>query len=217
MSEQLPGYARVVAGTMVHQQLNKPFSGRPYLKYGQCIGLWSYLSEIGGILGAKHAANFDVFVSAFLGMSGSDGAAKRFFVETANKVVGDHPLDSMQFFDYIQADFISRIGYTGDAYSFFAKHGTEKIPPETAAESAWGYASAAGALGALHPDLVHAMFERTYAARQGEEWERAHDAGLDIPAKQPLRSYKEAEETENKDFRRYCRECRPDLYSILSP
>src|SRR5437016_10676464 len=47
----------------------------------QCLGIWSYLFEVGGILGAKHAAKTDAFVSAFLGQSGPSGAAKSFLVE----------------------------------------------------------------------------------------------------------------------------------------
>jgi hypothetical protein len=59
--EQMPAYARAVAASVIQQHLNKPFLGRPYLKYGQCLGLWSYFFELGGILAGKHASNLDAF------------------------------------------------------------------------------------------------------------------------------------------------------------
>ena len=76
----------------IQAQLNKPFFGRPYLKLGQCFGLWGYMLELGGILGAKHAAKTDAFVSAFLGMSGAPGLAKGVLVEQASGMAQGHSL-----------------------------------------------------------------------------------------------------------------------------
>ncbi len=56
--EQLAGgYWRGVAEHFITAQINKPFFGRPYLKLGQCFGLWGYHFELGGMLGSKHRAN----------------------------------------------------------------------------------------------------------------------------------------------------------------
>ena len=69
--EQIPGgYWRAVAQDLISDQLIKRFLGRSYLRLGQCLGLWGYLFELGGILAAKHGAKLDAFVPAFLGMSG---------------------------------------------------------------------------------------------------------------------------------------------------
>jgi hypothetical protein len=92
MDEIPGGFWRAVAEGFIHAQLNKPFFGRPYLKLGQCFGLWSYMLEVGGILGAKHAAKTDAFVSAFLGMSGTSGIAKSVLVEQASGMLQGHPL-----------------------------------------------------------------------------------------------------------------------------
>jgi hypothetical protein len=214
--ENISGYARVLARARVEQQLNKPFLRKPYLKYGQCHALWAYFFQLGGILGAKHSANLDAFGSAFLGAQGEPGALKRFFTEVANDLVTRSVSDSMTFADYVSAEFIGRVGYSGDADSFFFKHGMDKIKPETAAELAWQYAEQGAALGAIYPHVVRKMFERTHAAVPKEKWERAHAAGLDIPPEQDRMSYEEVEEGEDEVFMAYCRECCPNLYSILA-
>jgi len=45
MDEIPGGFWRAVAEGFIQSQLNKPFLGRPYLKLGQCLGIWSYLFE----------------------------------------------------------------------------------------------------------------------------------------------------------------------------
>ena len=169
MDEIPGGFWRAVAEGFIHGQLNKPFFGRPYLKLGQCLaGLWPYLLELGGILGAKHAAKPDAFVSAFLGMSGEAGVARRVLVEQANRMLGRHSLGSMTFWDYVGADVTDRLGYKADGWSdLIMERGTEKIPPKVALTNGWEYASAGAALGATHPDVLRAMFERTYVRVPG--------------------------------------------------
>jgi hypothetical protein len=217
MDEIPGGFWRAVAEGFIHGQLNKPFFGRPYLKFGQCLaGLWPYLFELGGILGTKHAAKPDAFVPAFLGMSGEAGVARRILVEQANKMLERQALGSMRFWDYVGADVTDRLGYKADGWSgLIMERGTQKIPPKVALTNGWEYASAGAALGATHPDVLRAMFERTYVRVPEEKWQWAYAAGLDIGPEQPRTNYGEAEETENKNFMEYCREFRPELYSVL--
>ena len=147
-----------MAEGFIQGQLNKPLFGRPYLKFGQCFGLWGYMIELGGILGAKHASKPDAFVPAFLGMSGAAGVAKRVLVEQANSIVQRHSLGSMNFWDYVGADVADRMGYKGDGWhSFVTERGAEKCPPKFALTNGWGYASAGAALGTTHPDILRAM------------------------------------------------------------
>lgn len=214
--QNISGYARVLARTRVEQQVNKPFLRKPYLKYGQCYGLWGYFFQLGGILGAKHSANLDAFGHAFLGARGPSGAVKTFFTEVAKRLVTDSVSDSMTFADFVGAEIIGRVGYTGDAHRFFFDHGMEKLRPNTAQELAWQYSEQGAALGAMYPHIIRRMFEQTHAAVSKEDWERAHAAGLNIPPEQDLMSYEETEEGEDEVFMAYCRECCPDLYSILS-
>lgn len=72
------------------------------------------------------------------------------------------------------------------------------------------------ALGAMTPDVVRAMFERTYAALPKERWQEAHAAGLDIGPAQSRQDYEEAKEEENKNFMEYCRQFQPVLYPVLN-
>jgi hypothetical protein len=217
MDEIPGGFWRAVAEGFIQGQLNKPFFGRAYLKLGQCFGLWGYMMELGGILGARHAAKPDAFVSAFLGMLGEAAAANRFLVGTANKLLERHSLSSMKFWDYVGADIADRLGYKGQDWSgLIMERGTQKFPPRVVLTNAWEYASAGAGLGTTHPNVLRAMFERTHAPVPQEEWQQAYAAGLDIGPEQPRTNYSEAEQTENKNFMEYCEQFRPDLYSLLN-
>lgn len=214
--ENISGYARVLARVRVGQQVNKPFLGKPYLKYGQCLVVWPYFFQLGGVLGAKHASNLDDFGRAFLGMRGPPGSLEKCFTEMAKRHVADARSESFTFFGYIAADFIRRVDYADDASRFFSECGMKKLPSNIAEEQAWLYSVQGSALGAIYPHIIKRMFDQTYAAVPKENWERLHYAGLNIPPEQDLMNYEETEEGENEAFMDYCRECCPDLYSILS-
>jgi hypothetical protein len=161
--------------------------------------------ELGGILGARHAAKTDAFVSAFLGMSGASGIAERVLVEQASRMLQGHLLPAMNFWDYVGAAVTDRIGYKGEGWhTLVSERGTQKVPPKLALTNAWEYASAGSALGTTHPDVLRAMFERTHARVPEEEWQFMYSAGLDIEPKQPRNNYGEAEGTENNNFMEYC-------------
>ncbi|HPF99117.1 MAG TPA: hypothetical protein PLE77_03555 [Kiritimatiellia bacterium] len=213
--EKISGYARVLARARIDQEVNKPFFGKPFLKYGQCYGLWGYFFQSGGILGAKHAANLDAFGHAFLGLHGPSGAVKTAFTEIATKLVTDSVSDSMKFADYVGADVVKRVGYAGDALTYFTEHGMDKLTPATAENMAWEFSSDGAALGAIHPDMIRRMFDQAHAAIPKEKWERMRSAGLNIPPEQDVMSYEETEQGENEGFMAYCQQCCPDLYSVL--
>jgi hypothetical protein len=216
MDETPGGFWRAVAEGFIQGQLNKPFFGRAYLKFGQCFGLWGYMMELGGILGAKHAAKPDALVSALMGMSGAPGISNRVLVEQGNRILAQHSLGSMTFWDYVGADMAARIGYKSDGWhSLVVERGAQKIPPRIALTNSWEYASAGAALGSTHPDVLRGMFERTHKSVPEKEWRSAYVAGLDIGPAQPRTSYAEAEATENKNFMEFCQQFRPDLYAIL--
>jgi hypothetical protein len=212
--DKIAGYARVMARTRVEQEMNKPFLGKPYLKYGQCWAVWSYFFQLGGLLGARHSANLDAFATAFSGAHGEPGAAERFFSEVANSLMAKPVSDSTPL-DYVGAEFIGRLGHASDPWSFFFENAMQKIKPDFAEELAWQYATDGAALGAMYPGIFREMFERMHAARPKENWERARAAGLNLPVEQDVMSYEEAAEGEDEAFMDYCRRCCPNLYSIL--
>jgi hypothetical protein len=217
MDEIPGGFWRAVAEGFIQGQLKKPLFGRPHLKFGQGFGLWGYMVELGGILGAKHAANIDAFVSAFLGMGpGEPGVVNRVLVAQANSIVERHSLASMNFWDYVGADIADRTSYKGGGWhNLVSELGANKLEPKLALTNSWEYASVGAALGTTHPDVLRAMFERTHAPVSKETWRRWYVAGLDIGPEQPQTSYAEAEATENKNFMEFCQQFRPDLYADL--
>lgn len=213
--EKISGYARVLAKARVQQQASKPFFGKPNLKYGQCYGLWGYFFQLGGILGGRHSANLDAFGPAFLGAHGPAGAVKHFFTEVANRIVGEF-VETMKFQDYIWLEFARRVGYAGDFPTYFAEHGMEKLPSNTAEELAWQYSESGAALGAIYPQVVRQMFIQTHAAIPNDKWQQMRAAGLNLPVEQDAMSFEETENGENQAFMLYCRECCPDLFVVLN-
>jgi hypothetical protein len=217
-SEQIPGgFYRAVAEDFIRAQANKTLFGRSYLKLGQCTGLWGYLFELGGLLGAKHRVKLDAFVLAFLGMGpGAAGVAERGLVAIANKILGQHSLGSMDTWHFVGAEVANRIGYKGEWHSLIMERGTEKIPPALATKNAWEYAAAGTALGTMAPDVARGMWERTRAEVSKERWQLLYSAGLDIGPEPPAReSYEQAQDAENKNFIEYCRQAWPNLYPAL--
>jgi hypothetical protein len=188
--------------------------GKPYFKLGQCLWLWAYLYQIGGMLAAKHIANIDAFGHVFLGVEGAAGAVKNFFDEVAHKYVSlGRVSNSITFFQYVEAEFTQRIGTTGDNY--FVVHGMDKLPLDITENLACQYGEQGAAVGATHPDIIRAMFERTYASVPKEEWNFAYTAGLDIGPEQPRMNFADVQETANTAFVAYSKDYRPDLYPIL--
>ena len=52
--------------------------------------------------------------------------------------------------------------------------------------------------------------------RDEKSWQSAREAGLDIPEKQDLLTYDEAEQEEVESFLDYCQQYAPSLYVSLS-
>jgi hypothetical protein len=214
--ENISGYARAFARTRIKEQTSKPFLGKPYFKYGQCYMLWSYLVQLGGILGAKHSANLDAFIYVFVGARGPSGAAYKVCSEIAKKVPAGILNNPITFSDYVGAEFISRGGHSGDPSKYHIEHMMIKIPPEIANEQALEFSMAGVALGVIYPHKIRSMFDLTHKELPKENWARMYAAGLNISPTKDLMSYEEAEEIENKAFMDYCREFCPELYNILS-
>lgn len=214
--EQLAGYARVLARAMADQNQQKPLLGKPYLKLGQCLFLGTHCFQLGGILAAKYSDKLDAFGPAFLGAQGEPGAVQRFFAEVARGIVDHYLSDSTTFLDYVVADLMRRLDYSGETVSFFQSFGMQEIKPATAVDFAWQCAESGAALGAIHPDEMRKMFDRSHSSIPKESWERARAAGLDIPPEQEILSYDDAEDDHDQLFMEYCGECCPDFRAILA-
>lgn len=205
-----------MARIRVNQELNPQILGKPYLKFGQCIALGGYFFQLGGMLGARHQMKLDAFGDAFLGATGDPGAVERLFTELANDIVSRSSDDSMTFYDYVSKEFSRSVGYVGDPARFLIEHGLDKIAPEMAVDIARRYAEEGAALGAIYPDELRKMYERSYAAVPKKQWDEARAAGLNIPSEQAFITYEELEEADNEVFMAYCQKCCPGLYAILS-
>lgn len=174
------------------------------------------LFQLGAILGAKYRFNLDAFGNAFLGATGSPGAVGRYFSALADDLLWHSITDSTTFGNFVDRDYRRRIGFAGDDMRFFRECGMNKISLEQAVDLAWQYANDGAALGAVRPEIVTDVFDRSHAVVPKEQWDLARLAGLDIPQEQPVMSYTEVENGENETFLAYCQQCCPDLYPVLN-
>jgi hypothetical protein len=214
--EKVYGYARVVGRYRIEQEVNKPIFGKPYLTYGQCRAIFGYFLQLGGILGAKYVANLDAFGKAFLGLSGPPGGIKRMFTDLAMEIVKAHIIESKGFMDLVDDNIMKRLDYHGNVESFFIKHIKDKYYPENAETITKQFSTYGAALGAIYPDIIKKMYAKTHSEVAKEEWSKFYVAGLNISPKQGLMSYEETEKLENDAFMDYCRDCCPDLRSVLN-
>lgn len=208
----IAGYARILIRSRVEDAQSKRIFGKPYVKLGQCYLLWSYFFQLGCVLGSRHSRHVDAFVHAMFGVRES---ADTVIADTAARLVPESVDSTMKFSDYILRKLMESTE-TEDLPTFIAKAGMSKLDSESAIAAAWLDALDGAAIGAVHPDLVREMFALSHAPRPKENWDRARDAGLDLPAEQDLMTYEELEEAEDESFMHYCKECCPDLYAILN-
>jgi|SRR5579871_857082 len=214
--DKVAGYAGLVARIRVAEEQTKPFLRKPYLRYSQCPMLWAYCFQLGGALATKHKANLDAFIHAFLGMHGEAGAAKRACTNIANSIMERTEVSSMTPLDFVMTNFVGRINHNGNAFDYFVEHERDKLPSKTAIILSWQFASDGCALGAIFPKIVREMYLRLYTDRgDKEDWERARDAGLDIPAWEDRVTFEEFREEEDERFMAFHRQHQPDLYSML--
>jgi hypothetical protein len=210
------GYAKILAGHRIEQQQNKPLLGKPYLKYGQCYGLFGYFMQLGCVLGAVHGDKPDSFGEAFLGLHGPPGGVQQFFEEAVEEHVLDRITGEDTIGDYVTSEQINRFKYPGNRDRFLLEFGNQKVPVDVAMEGAWQFAEQGAMLGAMYPDVAKGLYERTHAPQDPEMWEKARRAGLDLPEKQDLISFAEYFEGENELFMEYCKSVCPHHYERLS-
>lgn len=213
--ENIPGFAFAMAEYRVQQERQKPFLGKPFVRYGQCLFMASYFFQLGGILGGRFRDRLDDFGWAFLGMRGEAGAMGRFYGEVA-KVMLPQLAECLTISDYVSRTQSELLHFKGDRSELLVQQGMQKIKLDSAAHMCYNYAQGGSVLGALQPDHFKQLFEETHKKADEESWQRFRAAGLDIPEQQDVMTYDEVEQEENESFMAYCQQCAPSLYVSLS-
>lgn len=182
MDEIPGGFWRPVAEGFIQRQIKKPFLRRAYLVFGECFSLWAYMMEMAGILAAKHAAKPDALVSALMGMSGAPGVAKRVLVEGGNRMLAQHSLGSMTFWDYVAADIAARTGLKVDDVAAQA----DRMLAQELAQHSLGPVTFSGRKRDFWTSLITAMGAQKTQPKAAltNSWEYA-SAGADLGATHP--------------------------------
>jgi|GEM_PF-1712587 len=218
-NDEIPyGFWRYIASDFIELNRTKPFFGKPYLKLGQCIELWSQLFEIGGILGSKHPNKVGALVSCFLGMSGASGIAEKVLGDISEKLQPTSSLVSMKIYDYIMKATAKKMNYS-EGGNFLIENGNLKIIEEANLTMGWNFASSGLSLGVYYPEVFRKMFDCTYATVNKEEWSFANKSGLAIPSEQPTHEYLEQELLWNEAFLEFSAKNNQGIYfaSLSNP
>jgi len=199
------------------KEQHKPLFGKPFLRYGQCLSLFSYFFQLGGVLGTKFRDKPDDFVWAFLGIKGEAGAAVRWWRDVVDSLLV-HMRQSEQIIDYVVSCECERekLHITGGLPELLLTHGMNKTKLAKAGANCWGYAVDGSAYGALCPNDFRRLWDASHRKRDEELWKRARNAGLDIPAQQDAVTYAECEAGEVESFLAYCQDYAPALHASLS-
>ncbi len=212
--EKISGYAAVIINHRIKKDATKSLFGKPTLKYAHCLAMSAYFMQVGAILAAKYRNNFDAFGHAFLGTTGDEGAMQRLANDSIDLIV-NRIKDGMTFFHYVIEEQIERIQYPSSSANFLLECGPEKLDLETAHPFIKDFAMEGTFLGACRPELALKLFEEHDVPVNSQEWNRAREAGLNIPEKQTLMSWSEVQDAEDEVFIEYCKQCAPPLYTIL--
>jgi hypothetical protein len=213
--EQISGYVIVLSKTMIEQQLNKPFFGKPYLKFGQCFIMMMSFFQMGGILGAKYSNKYDSFARAFLGVKGENDAIINSFNKIKDMIVNDFDLNSMSIFSYNLHAFKQKIGYLGNDENFLHEYFMKKVPQTIAMELIQLSALSGASIGVTHPTLIKNLYENTHVKEPQDRYKLAVSIGLNIPEKQEIVPYEEEEKIDSTEFMEYCKSCCPSHYNVL--
>lgn len=209
------GYAGLSAKYRVEQESQKRLLGKPFVKYGQCLAMFGYFFQLGGILGARYRDRLDEFGFAFTGLQGEPGSVNRYYADVAESIIAQ-VTECPSILDYIAKSECKKMNCNADLSELFLHHGMKKVRLESTIADCWYNAMYGAAFGAICPDDFRQLFERTHRKRDDESWRFARAAGLDIPERQDVMSYDEIEQEESEAFLNYCQQVTPAVYDSIS-
>jgi hypothetical protein len=211
---QVIGYSRVLARDRINQEATKPFFGSPYIKIGQCLMLWSYFFQLGGMLGSKYSSELGPFALVFLGAHGEEDKITEFLCDLIqNKIEYD---DSMSFFNYTTNKLLKKAKTKITLTEFLKTVGNERMDIKNAKEIALEFTMDGVALGAVSLEIINGFYSRTYCQTPKHEWTKAHLAGLNIPPQQDIIPYEDALAEEDNAFITYCAKLYEEMLTMPS-
>ncbi len=215
--EQFAGYVIDLSKAGIDQQLNKPFFGKSYLKFGQCVIMMMSFFQLGGILGAKYAKKCDSFAQAFLGITRENGTItiESYFNKINKMIVDDFDLTSMNVFSYILNAYKQDIKYSGNDENFIHEYFIKKISAGVSMQQIQLFALRGASIGVTHPKLIKILYQNTHIKESEDRYKLAVSCGLNIPEKQEIIPYEEEEKIDITEFLEYCKFYCPDLHDVL--
>lgn len=216
--ERVSGYALALASFRLQKESHRRFLGlgKPHVLAGGCLTVSGYLFQIGGMLGRKYACKLDIFAYAFLGAAGEPGAIERFFRTLTQQRVLPLLNKSSKVFDFVLREMMNRASFQGDMGDFILASARQRLDIPLALDITQEFASYGAALGAIYPERLVALLQRSFARRPDEEWEQMYRAGLDISEQQPDFNYSDFEAMEDSPFLEYCHRCCPEVLLQLT-
>jgi hypothetical protein len=129
---EISGYVKLLIKHRVEKQQEKALFGKPFVKMGICLAMYSYFFQLGAILGAKHAKSPKEFAHAFLGANETkSGAVDQFFETLAEYVKTNKTSEINTFLDYTNKEIASKINDYGPIDTLLVRNGAKKVDSAT--------------------------------------------------------------------------------------
>lgn len=198
------------------REMHKPLFGKPQIKYGQTFIIAGYMFQLGGLLGAAFREDLEPFLTVYHGTYNIN--------QTIQSVPDD--LDEVtQFGDSVNTlnEFVialedKRYKIPEGSLGSMAQYGTRKLDHDIAFFIPWNLGMLGATLGLMRPEIYKRWFENNFKIDQEsrESWNRAHKAGLNIPAEPDVVTYEEAEQDAFDMFIPYVGEFFPEYNDVLA-
>ncbi len=195
--------------------MHKPLFGKPQIKYGQTFIIAGYMFQLGGLLGAAFREHLEPFLTAYHGTSDIDATIRSVPTDLAQVTQFGDSVNTLT--DFVIALEDKRWQIPEGGFGSVAQYGTRKLDHDIAFFIPWELGMLGATLGLMRPETYKRWFENNFRMDQERRasWDRAHKAGLQIPAEPDVVTYQQSEQDALDMFIPFVGEFFPEYRNVL--
>ena len=202
-------FGNVLLLTHLRRSLTKPLLGKPWIRYGQVLGVSGYLFTASGMLASRFCNSLVPFVSAYVSTEEGAETASHYLVSELFPTLNFSEAKSSGIANYSMQKESERVGLK-DKPELLLKILADKLSQEQALETIAVYMYEGTALGLCDPKLFRELYDWPLTNFDRENWDQARAAGLDIPESPDQVPFEELQNDLVQMFTEYCAEFCPN-------
>lgn len=216
MSDKPAKFASLFANHFTDFGKMKPLFGKPYMMTGTLFGSLSFMFQTGAILGRHFRSRAEPFFLAFSVEDGHEKDGPQYIISQMQRDVVPFVASAKSFNDLvIESERVTRYKDTGVEESFMLRQMTKKVKLDVAFRQNWEWLLVGAGFGVMYPDTVVELYNLSHKEVNAEDWKRAHDAGLNIPATQEVIPFDEQVQNDVQMFTEYVHQHCPQYAEAL--